>query len=119
MRHFTAFEMGKSQMKIWAPTGNQIQQNEDLEEKVWNQRFWIDYHNESDPVKKEAMFKNWEDPMPQNPIKVVGGGTPDIYDLVYGEGGQQVIQILVADDKPKMTRDWGIIIAVEAKQRSD
>ena len=49
-------------MKIWAPTGNQIQLNEALEKRVWNHRFWIDYYNQTDPEKRAEMFENWQDP---------------------------------------------------------
>ena len=71
-------------MKIWAPTGNQIQLNEELEKRVWNHRFWIDYYNQTDPEKRTEMFENWQDPQPHR-WKFREGIHPNIYDDVYGE----------------------------------
>ena len=119
MRFFDDFKQGNSQMKIWAPVKNQIAYNEDLEKRVWNHRFWLDYYNETDIQKREEMFESWVDPFPDRE-GFAPGNTTDIYEEVYGEqGAVETERDGQSSSNPLQLRDWDIAWAVEAKQKPD
>ena len=69
-------------MGIWSPTDNEVSRMEALEERVWNNRFWIDYLKETDEEVRENMFENWVDPLPDADRHVMGNVT-SVYDEAY------------------------------------
>ena len=71
-------------MKIWAPVKNQISYNEDMQDRIWNHRFWIDYYNETDTMRWENMFEDWVDPLPDREERFPAN-TTNIYEEAYGE----------------------------------
>ena len=117
MRFFDDFKQGNSQMKIWAPVKNQIAYNEDMEKRVWNHRFWLDYYNETDTEKREAMFETWVDPFPDRK-KVALVNTTNIYEEVYGEQKLDAFENKrdgQNGNNPLQLRSWDLAWAVEAK----
>ena len=103
-------------MAIWAPVNNQISYNEGLEEKITNTRFWIEFLNESDEEKRELMFENWEDPLPDRD-EFVAGNVTNMNDEAYGTQDEIKFQKRKDswDEDPRKMRDYKMGIAMEAK----
>ena len=107
-------------MGIWSPTDNEVSRMEALEERVWNNRFWIDYLKETDEEVRENMFENWVDPLPDADRHVMGNVT-SVYDEAYQINAEKIEKPRFDSwgEDPNKIKDWPIIWAIEAKQRTD
>ena len=99
MRFFETFPNNRSQMKVWAPTVNQITINEAKANNAENPAFWEAYFA-TDETQREGLLQSWVDPSPTETFLEYENATHWYQERMYLAVIMEAKQVA---DKPQIT----------------